>query len=344
MSAEKEAEADKLVKKANKLISPSLFDFRLKPDWENAGPMLDRASMLYKIIGNVEKAIETTIIGNVEKAIETTVRAATAQQKLGSAWHAAKAIETTERAATAQQKIGSAWHAAKHMETCADLCKGKGDTEQVAHFYKLAADFYIECGKNTTGAEALAKGAKAVQADDLDMALEMYIEALDIYETEGREGQGMDIYRTAVAAAIKGKKYHDAVGLQMKLGAACEKSGSVSSQHRAYLGAVVIHLYGCDAKSAWTTFQEAMCVDSFAGCSEAYVADGLFDAYRSGSDDVIKDYVTSKTVFKNLDNQIARLAIKLPIAGKTKKMAKHIDELMGGGGEEEEEEAEEDLL
>ena len=48
-NAEKEKEADKLVKKGNKEVSPSLFDFRLKPDWEAAAPMYDRAALLYKV-------------------------------------------------------------------------------------------------------------------------------------------------------------------------------------------------------------------------------------------------------------------------------------------------------
>lgn len=42
-------EANKLVKKANKLLSPSILDFRLKPDWEAAAPLLDRACLLYKV-------------------------------------------------------------------------------------------------------------------------------------------------------------------------------------------------------------------------------------------------------------------------------------------------------
>jgi hypothetical protein len=49
--ADKEAEADKLMKKAMKEINPSLLDFRLKPDWEAAAPNFDRAAMLYKASG-----------------------------------------------------------------------------------------------------------------------------------------------------------------------------------------------------------------------------------------------------------------------------------------------------
>jgi hypothetical protein len=44
-----EKEADKLMKKAQKEISPSLLDFRLKPDWEQAAPNLKQAAKLYTV-------------------------------------------------------------------------------------------------------------------------------------------------------------------------------------------------------------------------------------------------------------------------------------------------------
>lgn len=47
--AEKSAEADKLMKKANKLYAPSLLDFRLKPDWEAACPLFEKAALAYKV-------------------------------------------------------------------------------------------------------------------------------------------------------------------------------------------------------------------------------------------------------------------------------------------------------
>jgi hypothetical protein len=44
-------EAEKLLKKANKLWSPSLLDLRLKPDWEAAAPLYERAALAFKARG-----------------------------------------------------------------------------------------------------------------------------------------------------------------------------------------------------------------------------------------------------------------------------------------------------
>ena len=49
MAAEREKEADKLMKKANKEIGPSLLEFRFKPDYESAAPMFERAAVIYKV-------------------------------------------------------------------------------------------------------------------------------------------------------------------------------------------------------------------------------------------------------------------------------------------------------
>lgn len=47
---DKIVEADKLMSKANKYWGPSLLDFRLKPDWEAASPLFEKAALLYKVI------------------------------------------------------------------------------------------------------------------------------------------------------------------------------------------------------------------------------------------------------------------------------------------------------
>ena len=60
-------------------------------------------------------------------------------------------LEVYEKAATAQEKIGSSWHAAKHMESAAELAKQHKRWEKVMECYKTAAEFYITAGKATAG-------------------------------------------------------------------------------------------------------------------------------------------------------------------------------------------------
>eukprot|EP00195_Chlamydomonas_chlamydogama_P008641 CAMPEP_0202893498 /NCGR_PEP_ID=MMETSP1392-20130828/3070_1 /ASSEMBLY_ACC=CAM_ASM_000868 /TAXON_ID=225041 /ORGANISM="Chlamydomonas chlamydogama, Strain SAG 11-48b" /LENGTH=310 /DNA_ID=CAMNT_0049577851 /DNA_START=30 /DNA_END=962 /DNA_ORIENTATION=- len=294
-NGEREKEAEKLVKKANKEISPSLLDFRLKPDWEAAAPLFEKAALMYKQAGNPEKA-----------------------------------IETYERAALCQEKIGSSWHAAKHLEACGDICKLQGWFDRLASYYRQAADAYAQAGKLTTGADALAKGARALEENDRATAIQMLLEACDHYENEGKEVQGRDVFTLAISLMIKAKRYAEAAQHLARFAAACERAGSRNSQNKAYLGAIVCLLYGQDAAAAWHAFQDFMSVDAFMSSEEAFAADALFVAYRSQSPEEVKRVVESKaSLFKALDNQVARLAVRLP-TGDVEKLGEDIHHLMGG--------------
>lgn len=44
-------EAEKALKQANKLWAPSLLDLRLRPDWEGAAPLFERAALAFKVRG-----------------------------------------------------------------------------------------------------------------------------------------------------------------------------------------------------------------------------------------------------------------------------------------------------
>ena len=43
------AEADKLMKQARKLSSPSMLGLRMRGDWEQATPLFERAGTQYKV-------------------------------------------------------------------------------------------------------------------------------------------------------------------------------------------------------------------------------------------------------------------------------------------------------
>lgn len=42
-------EADKLLRDANKLVTPNMLLFKLKGDWLQATPMFERAALLYRV-------------------------------------------------------------------------------------------------------------------------------------------------------------------------------------------------------------------------------------------------------------------------------------------------------
>jgi hypothetical protein len=172
-------EADKLMKKATKLCNPSLLSMRIKPDWEAACPMLERAALCYKVrrlhlqppIARRRQPGPASTRADVHgmhagarhtkphsphsasAAPRPSARAApadrTAPQQAGAM---ERALHAYERASTAQEKQGSHWHAAKHMETAGEICRQLQEWEQLGNYYQRAAQLYQEAGRASTGA------------------------------------------------------------------------------------------------------------------------------------------------------------------------------------------------
>lgn len=65
-------------------------------------------------------------------------------------------------AATANERMGSPWHAAKHLETCAELCKLLKWNETVAEMYRRAGACYVDAGKPATGAAAAHRSLELI--------------------------------------------------------------------------------------------------------------------------------------------------------------------------------------
>ena len=66
----------------------------------------------------------------------------------------------------------------------------------------------------------------------------------------------------AVVYIFAAKRFPEAAQALMRFALACDRMGSKHSQSKAYLGAVVVHLYNQDAENAWHTFQVCMVVTS----------------------------------------------------------------------------------
>lgn len=291
---EKLLEADKLMQKANKYWSPSLLDFRLKPDWEAAAPLFEKAALSYKQAGQLEKA---------QKAYE--------------------------QAAQSQEKIGSAWHAAKHLETCAAISKDLGQLDRVADYTRQAGSLYALAGRMAAAADALARGAKVLEEVAPADAAALYLEAVEMYENDGKEAQAGDIFRQGIALMVKRQAWSDAVSLLLRFGEACDKGGAHSSQAKAYLGAIVVWLHAGNVQQAWQVFQDVLGIESFTKSDEAFAADALFLAYQSGDTASIQKVVQGKGCFKHMDAQLARLAVKLP-QGDVSQQGRAAAAVMGG--------------
>ena len=114
------ADADKLMKKANKYCDPSFFSMRIKADWEQAQPMYERAAKIYKVL---QHCLRKQPHNSMTLQLASIVQAAKCYDQARYAF---------ERAATGQERQSSPWQAGKLLEQAATCAKETGDFTQIA--------------------------------------------------------------------------------------------------------------------------------------------------------------------------------------------------------------------
>ncbi|KAG1655475.1 hypothetical protein FOA52_008669 [Chlamydomonas sp. UWO 241] len=290
-------EADALVSKAERLLRPSILAFRFSADLDAAAPLLERAGYIYR-----------------------------------SCQASDKAISAFERAAGVQEKLGGS--GGKLLEACAEVARSSGDFSRAAAYVDRAADAYCSSGRVTAGADALSRGGRLLEGSDPLASAHLYARACGIWEEEEKEALGLDVFRACASAYVRAGRSREGAQALERLARACSNAGSSNSMQKAQLGAVVAYLHAADGVAAWGAFQAASSSEG-AGGEELGAAEALLMAYRSGSEDAVHACVSSRAIFKLLDNGAARLAFALPV-GDMAAMAGQVEAAMGvasaGGG------------
>lgn len=268
-------EADELIKKANKLTKLSFFKW--STDWSTATALYEQAALAFKLAKQLDKA-----------------------------------KDAYERAAEGQERLSSPWQAAKNLEAAGGIAKELEKFDEVLDLYKRASNLFGDCGMPQPRADALAKGARALEEANPDEALKLYMDSCEILEEEGKEQMAFDTYRAAMSLYLKRDRLLDAANVLLRWGLSADKSKAVHSQCKAYLSAIIVYLYSHDLKQAEQCYNDCSQVDSFANNEHSACAYELLKAYREGDAEGIKHVVKSSSLIPHLDHTIVRLAKQLP--------------------------------
>eukprot|EP00250_Pteridium_aquilinum_P035350 c9204_g1_i1 orf=229-1125(+) len=281
--------ADELIKKANKLTKLSFFKW--STDWSSATTLYEQAAIAFKLAKQLDKA-----------------------------------KDAYERAAEGHERLSSPWQAAKNLEAAGGIAKDLGKFDEVLDLYKRASNLFGECGMPQPSADALAKGARALEEANPDEALKLYMDSCGILEEEGKEQMAFDTYRAAMSLYLKRDRLLDAASLLLRWGLAADKSKAVFSQCKAYLSAIIVYLYAHDLKQAEQCFNDCAQVDAFANNEHSSCAYELLKAYREGDAEGIKHTVKSSSLIPHLDHMIVRLAKQLP-SGDVEALVSSVNDL-----------------
>ena len=279
-----EAEAERLLKKAEKLLGVSLLALRMKPDYDQAGPLLEKAARGFQQSGRPGRAAD--------------------------AW---------KRASAVQERLGSGWHAAKHMEAAAQCTiEARGDAREVRDLYTGAMVAFAEAGRAQAGAECLARGARAVAPLEggRELSRALLEDAVGLFEDQAEGGsavgavQGAETFREAVQWHLEGEDWEAAAGMLVRWGAFSAASKQPRAMSKAYLGAVAVFLYAGMGRNAMATLGDCGMVEGFAGRGSE-LADGLMDAVRLGDPKELESFLQQSGILMEVDNAVARLLKKL---------------------------------
>lgn len=291
------SDPEKLMIKADKLTKLSLT--RWSADWRSATLLYERAANGFRVAKNYEKA-----------------------------------KVAFEKASQGQEMLSSPWDAAKHMESAATMAKELGNWSELADFYRKASELYNECGRSQPASDALAKGARALEDSAPEQAIQLYTDACDFLEEDGKEQMAFDLYRAATSVYIKLEKYTDAATILLRWGLAADKCNATNSQCKAYLSAIIVYLYANDFKQAEKCYNDCCQIDAFLSRDQGRCASKLFSAYTEGDVEEVQKVAQSSTI-NHLDHVIIKLARKLPTGD--------VSEFKTGAKEEEEPLDEDDL-
>ena len=239
------------------------------------------------------------------------------------------AMIALEKCAHANAQTGDDWHAARCLEQCASLAKDVGTPANIVDYAERARDAYALANRQQRGAEAVGKIASFLDELDPDAACRLYDSAVRLLEDDDKHIYCADFYRGAAAVRVRQERFDEAAQLMMRFGACCDVAGSVNSQRKAYLSAVVASLLGGDAEDAQATYADVSDVPNFQNSDEQRAAYRLLTAYRGRGRARSARAASSCAAFGFLDAPFARGAKRLPTP---KQNLRAMSEKMGGGG------------
>ena len=239
------------------------------------------------------------------------------------------AMIALEKCAHANAQTGDDWHAGRCLEQCASLAKDVGTPADIVDYAERAREAYTLANRQQRAAEAVGKIASFLDELDPDAACRLYDSAVRLLEDDDKHIYCADFYRGAAAVRVRQERFDEAAQLMMRFGACCDVAGSVNSQRKAYLSAVVASLLGGDAEDAQATYADVSDVPNFQNSDEQRAAYRLLTAYRDADADAIRAAASSCAAFGFLDAPFARGAKRLPTP---KQNLRAMSEKMGGGG------------
>ncbi|CAG8605594.1 2204_t:CDS:2 [Ambispora gerdemannii] len=276
MESNKIREAVQFLADGDKAIQKGWFK---KPEWDVAGSYYEKAASCFKAARSYEQAIQAYL-----------------------------------KASDALFKSDSIYMAAKSMEGAANLAAQQlKQPERAAELYRQASDLYQTHMTPDRAAEMLEKAARALEPIDVDQAIDFYVAACSLYESEDRSRFAIDTFTRTIAVMTRHKRYDAAIDILLRLRDVYHSTNNNSGLNKTCLSIIIVLLAASDEIGAKRQFQH-FCQYAFVQSEESAIASILLDAFEQGDQELLEETV-HRQIVTYLDNEIAKLARTLQVPG-----------------------------
>ncbi|KAF9434835.1 hypothetical protein BGZ76_007345 [Entomortierella beljakovae] len=247
-------------------------------------------------------------------------------EKAGQAFKAGKSYEQSIQAfiKTSDSMISatSLFMAGRAMENAANIAlQNLGQPERAAEMYKRASELFMQNAAPDRAAEMLEKSAKAMEPISVDSAIESYIGACNIYESEDRARFATDTFKRTISLLVKHKRFEKAIEVLQRLGNIQKETPNKTAYYKTLLSIVIIYLAAGDEVEAGKRFQAYCGEEGFTRSEESAIAHAMLDAFEH-HDQAYYNQTANRQHVGFLDNEVARLARNIVIS----------NDLISGGG------------
>ncbi|KAF9104115.1 hypothetical protein BGX27_010248 [Mortierella sp. AM989] len=217
----------------------------------------------------------------------------------------------------------SLFMAGRAMENAANVAlQNLGQPERAAEMYKRASDLFMQNMTPDRAAELLEKSAKAMEPISVDSAIESYIAACNIYESEDRARYATDTFKRTISLLVRHKRFEKAIEVLQRLGIVQkDTTKNKVAYYKTLLSIIIVQLAAGDEVEAGRRFQAFCSEEGFVRSDESAIAHAMLDAFEH-RDQAYYNQAANRQHVGFLDNEIARLARNIVIS----------NDLISGGG------------
>lgn len=221
------------------------------------------------------------------------------------------------KAANAAYKCEILSAAGKHYESAAQMYREAKQLSTSADMFDRSAASYFEDGAVDRGADALVKGARAIEPEDVERAAGFIERAVDAWKEDDTKPVefSVETYKAAVTFFLRNRRLKQAVAAleeQLEAHAILKQANSAA---KCALSVVVALLHADDfvGALAWLNeLEDDLTRAEIVRQEEVGAARELLDAFCAQSDERLAAAV-ARRVFTYLDSQALKLARELTL-------------------------------